>query len=301
MSNESALALATGNPIPPPTPTAPAPEPQLQSAPFNHLAKKESELVRQRNEFKKEQESWNQERTRLVEAKKQYDNYNELKKTDPVGALKTLGFSETDIFNYLANTQPPELTPEQKAAQAAEQAADAKIKEFEANQLKKEQDAQRAQDRSLIQGFKQEMSQVIAKNADKYEYCAYYGPEAEALAYETTLAIVKESKGADIITAAEAVEMVEEYFEERDKEMNKLKKRNPTPTIPAPKTEPVRTRTLSQPLAASQEIPKPTITKTRTLNNGLTSTVAATRHRMNETREQKRERLIEALKNGTSP
>lgn len=306
MSHESALALASGNSSP--EPVAPAQEasiqgsPQLQSTPFNHLAKKEAEFVRKTQEFKKEQDTWGQERARLADAKKQYDQYNELKKTDPVAALKMLGFSETDIFNYMANAQPPELSTEQKAIQAAEAAADAKIKAFEDNQTQKQVQARQAQDQNLIQGFKSELNQTIAKNAEKFEYCNYYGPEAEALAYEITLAVVNDSKGADIITAQEAVQMAEEYFEERDKEMNKLKKRNPTPPSAEPKVEPTRTRTVSPPQASVGEgPPKPAITKTRTLTNGISSTIASTRHRMNETKEQKRERLIQALANGVKP
>src|SRR5579863_6089690 len=164
MSHESALALATGTSTPTQEAISQTPISQesLQSAPFTHLAKKEADLVRARQEFKRDQEIWNQEKTRLQEAKKQYDEYNEAKKTDPLSALKKLGFSETDIFNYLANNQPPELTSEQKAAQAAESAADARIKAFEEAQTKKEKDAQIAQDKSLIQGFRQELNQVIA-------------------------------------------------------------------------------------------------------------------------------------------
>lgn len=303
MSHDSALALASGAPAVEATPTSAAEvaPPILQSTPFSHLAKKEAELVRQRTEFKREQETWGQERSRLAEAKKQYDQYNEAKKTDPVAALKMLGFSETDIFNYMANAQPPELSAEQKVVQAAEAAAEAKIKAFEDGQIKKQQDAQISQDRQLIQGFKTELAQTIEKNAEKYEYCAYYGPEAEALAYEITLAVVNDSKGADIITANEAVQMAEEYFEERDKEMNKLKKRNPTPAAPEPKAEPTRTRTVSAPQTAVSDIPKPTITKSRTLNNGISSTIASTRLARNETREQKRERLISALAGGAKP
>jgi hypothetical protein len=303
MSKESAMSMLSGNPIAPPpsiTPESIAPVQsetvQLQSTPFNHLAKKEAEIVRQREQLKKEQELHSIERNKLLEVKKQYDDYQEKKKTDPVSALKMLGFSEADIFNYMANQQPVELTPEQKAAQAAEQAAEARIKAFEEGQLKKEKEAQQAQDQSLIQGFKGEISNAIQKNAEKYEYCAYYGPEAEALAYEITLAVVKESNGNDVITAEEAIQMAEEYFEEKDREMSGLKKRQPRAPEAPQKTDQTRTRTLSTPPKTDQ--PKPTITHSRTLHNGATSTVAATRLTRNETKEQKRDRLISALREG---
>lgn len=316
MSKEAAMAMLTGAPPPASDQTSTLTPPpaaegtvttqpsQLQSTPFNHLAKKEAELVRQRNEFKKEQETLATERAQLQEAAKQYQAYEEAKKTDPVAALKMLGFNEADIFNYMAGQQPAELTPEQKAVQAAEQAADTKIKAFEAAQAKKEKDAQEAQDLGLIQGFKGEVTSVIQKNPEKYEYCAFYGKSAEELAYEVTLAVVKNSNGEDIITAQEAADMVEEFYEEQDKLMSSLKKRQPKvdSTVPTQKTEPTRSRTVT-PGNPNAEQPKPTVTVTRsrTLHNGATSTIAAARQTKNETRDQKRDRLIEALKNGIKP
>jgi hypothetical protein len=312
MSKESALAMLTGNPTPTvpsnPIPTippvlegqtsTPTEHTELKSAPFSHLAKKEAELVRKREEFKKEQETWSQERARLADAKQKYDDYLKAKETDPVGALKILGFSETDLFNYLANQQPQELTSEQKAAQAAEKAAEAKIKEFQDNQLKKEKEAQDAQDRGLIEGFRNEVKDAIQKNKDKYEYCSYFGKPAEDLAYEITLAVVKESNGEDVITAEEAVRLAEEYYEEEDRAMSQLKKRQPKVETPTQqKTEPTRTRTVT-PGHPNADQPKPTVNKSRTLA-GTASTIASTRVSRNETKEQKRERLIEALRNGT--
>lgn len=310
MSKEAALSMLTGS-IPPPVPsaspenvppTAPPQPAQLQSTPFSHLAKKEAELVRQRNEFKKDQETWGQERARLADAKKQYDQYNEMKKSDPVGALKMLGFSEQDIFNYMANAQPVELTAEQKAVQAAEQAADAKIKAFEENQTKKERDHQFAQDKEVIQSYRDDARQIVEKNSDKYEYCKFYGEEANALVWELASTVVKESQGKDFVTAEEAVQMAEEFYEEMDQSMNTLKKRQPkqAESVPTQTTQPTRTRTLSTP-PTNSEAPKPTITKTRTLTNAATSTMASSRINRNETREQKRERLIDALRNGTMP
>lgn len=310
MSKDSAMSLLIGNPAPAPNVGTPPPNvvetpnvgtSNLQSTPFNQLAKKEADLVRQRNEFKKERETVEAERDRLGKAAQEYHAYQEAKKTDPVAALKMIGFNETDIFNYMAAQQKPELTPEQRAIQAAEQAADAKIKAFEEGQIKKEKDAQLVQDRGLIQGFKQEVTGVMQKNPDQYEYCNFYGKPAQDLAYEVTLEVVRQSKGQDIITAKEAADMVEEFYEEQDKLMSSLKKRQPQAPATAPtQKEPERTRTLSTP-PDNPDKPKPTITHSRTLHNGATSTVASTRQTRNETREQKRERLIEALRNGAKP
>ena len=299
MSNQTALVVAT-TPVPevvPATPQTPAQAP-LQSTAFSQLAKKEAELVRQRSEFKKEQEATRLEKAKVEEYQKKIQAYEQAKQTDPVAALKMLGFSEQDIFNYMASQQKTEPTAEEKAAQAAAKAADEKIRAFEEQQTRRLLHEQQQKDQSLIAGFKSELGKALQQTKDSLEYCAYYGPEAEDLAYEITLAVVKESKGQEILTPHEALQMAEEYFEERDKEMSTLKKRKAQSVpIEAPKPkQPERTRTVTP--ADPREAPKPTITKTRTLTNAATSTVASSRLTRNETREEKRERLIQALKDG---
>lgn len=300
MSKESALAMMSGTPAPTPSPTpvessAPAnPAPALNSTPFNHLAKKEAEFVRRRQEFKKEQESVAAEKLKLKEYGDQINRYNEMFKTDKLGALKMLGYSETDIVNFLADK--PEPTPEERAAQAASEAAQAKIKEFEDNQAKRQTEELAKRDQSLIQGYKNDLANVVKTDPAKFEYCAHYGPVAEDLMYETTLAVLKESNGKDVLTPQEVAEMVENYYEEQDKLMSSFKKR--LPAAPAQTTEtpaPERTRTVT-PGDPTAPQPKPAITKSRTLHSGATSTIASTRLKMNETRDEKRERLMNKLR-----
>jgi hypothetical protein len=302
MSNESALAMMTGQPAPtapsPATPVADTTGGALQSTPFNQLAKKEAELVRQKEQFKRERQTIEAEKVKLAEIQKQYNEYEEKKKSDPVAALKMLGFSETDIFNYMAANEKKEPTTEEKAAQAAAEAADARIKAYEEAQQKKiiEQETQR--DNSLIAGFKSDISNAIKANVDKFEYCNYYGKEAEALAYEITLETLKTTQGKDVLTPSEALELAEEYFENRDKEMMTLKKRQPAVPVEKPAEPAERTRTVT-PGFPNEKQPNPVVNKTRTLTSAATSSVASARLTKNETREQKRERLMDRLRNGT--
>lgn len=289
MSNESALAIANGSPppiapeVPPTTPSTPPPD-QLKSNAFSHLAKKEKDLQRERAQLKVEKE-------KVDSINKQYQEYLELKKTDPIAALKNLGFTETDVFNYMSANAPVELTPEQRAAQAAEAAADAKIKSFEEAQTKRDKEAQNKLDQSVIQGYRNSVKQAIKADPAKFEYCAYNGSVAEELIYETVLQIVQASHGKDVPTPAEAAAMVEEYYEEQDRLMMTLKKRQPKAApAPLPQKQPERTRTVSPPAQAPALPP-------RTLNGRATATVASTT-KMTETFAQKKERLIERLKNG---
>jgi hypothetical protein len=303
MSNESALALATsGNSEPvhtSVTPTVdhaagggegepesrPAPSPELKSRAFSHLAKKEAELQKQRQEIAAE-------RQQIQSAAAEYQKYLQLKQTDPIGALKVLGFSETDIFNYMAAQQPVELSPEEKAVKAAEAAAEAKIKAFEDGQAKKEREAQEQADKKVIDSYRNNVSKVIQSDPSKFEYCSYHGSAAQELIYETVKHIVDSSQGEDVPTPQEAAMLIEQFYEDEDKAMSTtIKKRQPKTDVTSdqplkaevsPKTS-ERTRTMQQPA--------------RTLTPRATATVASTT-KMTETFAQKRERLIEKLKNG---
>lgn len=298
MSKESALAVATGTPLvteAPQSVTNEAPKEQLQSTPFSQLAKKEAEIVRQRQEMKRDQEVFASEKEKLRKVKDQYDEYQATKAKDPIAALKLLGFSEADIFNFMADKAPAELSQEEKAAKAAEAAADARIKAFEEGQTKRIADEQRQADQSLIQGYRADVSKVIKANPDQFEYCNYFGSVADEQIYLTALELAKQGEA---VSPKEIAEMVEDYYEQEDKAMSTIKKRNPVeaaaPETPAPTD---RSRTVT-PGFPGEPQPKPTITKTRTLHSGATATAASSRQIRNETREQKRERLMEALRNG---
>ena len=111
MSKESALATATATAAPAPAPTAPpaSPEtPATASAPsdaarFAALAKKEAQIVKDRESFKREQEAFTAQRTRVEEVLKKAQQFEELKGKDQIAALKAVGFSETEIFNLFAS------------------------------------------------------------------------------------------------------------------------------------------------------------------------------------------------------
>ena len=291
MSKETAMAIATGVPVAAPqetpieTPQAPS-QPSPDSRSFAHLAKKEAEL-------QKERQSFLAEKSKLEEANKQYNEYLNKKKEDPIAALKMLGFSESDIFNYMAAAAPVEKTAEEKAIEAAAAEADRRIKAFEETQAKKEAEAQKQADNSLIQTYKSDVAKAIQADPITFEYCNYHGPLAQDLIYETVLAVVKESGGKDVPTPLEAAQMVEEFYEEQDKAMMNLKKRQPkSAPVEEPKKDPERTRTVVE-KPKTDDIPKPT----RTITRNATVTAASARN-LTETREQKRERLIEKLRGG---
>jgi hypothetical protein len=307
MSREGALNLLSGTPTvsnipqssgqattPPQGETKTETPKEPDSTAFSHLAKKEAELVREREALKAEKEETARQLEIAKKIKAEYDDYQSTKTKDPVAALKKLGFSETDIINYLAAEETREISPEEKAAKAAQDATEKRLKEFEEAQTQKQLEIQKAEDEKVIAGFKSQLGQTIAKDKEKFKYCDFYGPIAEDLAWRTVQQVVMDSKGTDILTAQEAIELVEGYYKDEDERMSKLRlpKAEPKEELPAPE----RTRTVT-PGDPTQPV-RPTITKTRTLSNTTTATVAATRHKMNETREEKKARLAERLRNG---
>lgn len=305
MGKESALAALTGTPAPVtqnPTPTTTSDtNPSVTAQPntsdaFAQLSRKEAERVKKEQIFKQERDAFQKEKAEAQSIIQKDQQFEELRKRDVVQALKLKGFSEQDIFNYLAENQPVELTPEQKAAKAAEAAAEAKIKAWEEKQTKDKADERAKVDAGLITGFKGTIAKTIEIDKDKYEYCAHYGPIAQDLVYETVLASIRDSQGKDIMSAKEAIELVEQYYEDEDKAMSTIKKRSPSPQ---PAQEPTKTTERTRTVTDVRGDPvAPTITKTRTLSNGAVATAASAMRNRTETKDQKRERLINALREG---
>ena len=290
MSKESAIAMITalptatstsgGSPGLQPAEGAGAPKQELDSTRFAHLAKKETELQRQRESFKKEQETFASEREKVQSIQKKFSDIEQAKTRDVVQAMRLAGFTEQDFYNYLA-AQEDTSTPEERASKAAQ----TEIQKFKDEQTKAAADAQQTRGNEAVDNFKTNVSKLLTSDKDKYEYCNHNGPLAEDLIFET-LSAVYDAEG-EIISAAEAADMVELYYEEADKAMNTLKKRGykaPEAAVVPVKEEPLRAEVSARPAS-------------KTLSNRTSATVASTVVQRRETRSEKRERLITALSN----
>lgn len=285
----SELAPIAQIPTSEPTPQAPA-APAMDSERFAALAKRETALV-------KEQQSVKAEKIKAEEITKRNQQFEETRKTDPVAAMRMLGFTETEIFNWLAASEKKELTPEEKADAIARKAAQETI---DADNLKKAQEQEKLvqeRDHKLITGYKAQMNQFIEVNAEKYPYCKAYGPGATTQAYENLLEVIKETKGEDIPTTEDLFNALEELYEQRDIEMDEVSKRKQrfTPKEPI-QNNPVRNRVVDK-VNSGTEPPRQAIAKTRTLHNSMGGS-NLTAPKGPETKEQKRERLINAVRRG---
>ena len=294
MSKESAMNMLNGVatiPSEQPTTSATAPVVQapqtsgelkeLDSTRFKHLADKESQLQRDREAFKKEREMFEKERTPLVEAHKRVTEFDSLKAKDKMAALKYAGFSDTDIFEIMANVSPDNQTPEEKAAKAAQDV----ISKFQTDEAKKASDAQAKLNQDTLTTFRNDINKFISSDPDKYELCAYNGEVARELVEETVVAILNDTK--ELIDISEAVGMVEQYYEDQYKSMSNLKRfkaKTEVPPVPA-KEEPLK----------PQVSPRPSRPASPTLSTKTVATIASTTVPKHETRSEKRNRLIEKL------
>lgn len=253
-------------------------------------ARKEAKFVRERNEWNKKRD---QEQAEIETLKKQlrepYDKiqaFEAKRKENPIEALKEIGFTETEIFNFMASQEKKEPTVEELARAATQE----EIGKFKEEQAKLTAEAQKARDEGVITKFKTSIKASVEAGKDKYEYLAFNGSLAEELIYGYVNEVLKES--GELIDLKEAMDDVETYYEEQDKAMSGIKKRQPkeasSPGL-TPAKEPQRTRTITPPLQ-----PNP---PSKTLTNKMAPSTASTVRRA-ETHEQKKQRLIEALKNG---
>lgn len=304
MSKEAALAMATGEPqVPNPSLVngaikEPEPVKDLDSSRFAAQAKKEADFVKRQQAFKAEQEKFIQERTQVQEILKRRDQFEDTRKKDPVEALKLIGFNETEIFNFLAAHDKPAPTPEERAEQIATKTVEQRLAERDKQQADLQARANKERDDHLIGEYKSGLAQLVESNKEKFPLCNYFGASAVAQAMETVFQVAKDSKGEDIPTIEEAMEGMEEYYRNEFEGLQSAMtpKEKAEAKADESKKVPERSRTVSTP--AGHTPVAPAIQKTRTLSNSARPTTASLEKRSNETREQKKERLMDALRRG---
>lgn len=290
MSKEAALNMLSGSTPEPtpspspglaPTPEAVAPKPSVDSDRFAKLAAKEAQLQKEREAYKAQMEA-------LKPIKEKIDHFNELKKTDKIAALKLLDFTEEDILNFVAGAEEkPEPTPAEIAAQAAREEIEKDRKERQTQAEKEQQE----RDEKNIKAFKDGIAETIAKEAETFEYLNHYGPVAQDIVYETILEFIKEDPTMTPLDAMrEAMKSVEEYYEEESQKMATLKKfqsklkpvevEAAAPKAPERKSVVTPPRGEAVPASTPRKAPAPPPVPSK------------------ETRQQKRERLENLLRNG---
>lgn len=300
MSKESAMTALTGQGAPtvsslasgvvdPAGASAPAAPSKSESDRFAHLAKREALLVNRDRELKDRE-------AKAKDLLAKGDLFEETRKKDPIAALKLIGFTETDILNYLAEQDvKPDPTSEEKAAAAAKKATEDTLKAYQDGEAKKQAEAQKAKDDQSIKDFRGDMSKAIEANKEKYEFCALYPEAAEDLAFTFISQVIIDSKGKDIPTIKEALEVTEQYYIDDDNKRKGLKSRQPKEEAFDMAKNETRTSKVT-PGHPNAPQPKPNIQGTRTLSNNSGPTMASSAGKK-ESPSEKRARLENVLRN----
>lgn len=284
MSKESATAMLTEstlNGVTPPVAPETPPATDINSTRFAHLAKKESEFVKRQEIYKKEKADFEAEKQKYLSSHDRITKFDELKSKNAREALQFAGFTDTDIINIFADMED-KSTPEERATKAAA----LEIQKFKDEQTKVQQDEASKKNASVIKKFRNDISTAIETNKDKFEYCNFYGPIAQELIYETVASVLQTDK--ELISIEEAAQMVESHYEEQDKAMSNLNKRKPKDEAIQEAKDKIE--------ALKPEMPGSS--RPKTLSNRTAASVASAKTAIKETPSQKRERLIERLRNG---
>lgn len=300
-TGEATTGLSPGLSEAPPIATEAKAPTETEEQRFERFAQRETKLQQERELAKKELAEARAEKEKVRHINEQVQRFTELKAKDPIAAFKELGFTETDFVNWAAE-QNKELTPEEKMAKVAEQTASEKLEAYKKEQAEKEAKVEQERDQRVVSGFKQNIGKFILENSEKYEAITYQGEPAQEIIYQAVLDEIKKNPNGEkdpYTIAKEVTEIYEEYLSEDFLEMAKLKKHQDkikalvTPAEPPKevKAKHERVRTLDQP--PQKKIPS--------LSNATTATVASVATQKKETPSEKRERLINALRNGTAP
>lgn len=171
-----------------PEPTVAKEDPAI-AAKFAALARKEKELLQEREQFKKMQE-------KLAEIEAQ----DKLWQEDPFKALEAKGLDYEKLTHRILNGS----AKEDKLS-----AVEKKLLELEQAQKAREEAEVKAKHQATIENFKNEISTYVEENNQKFELL--HATNSKSLVYEVTEQWYQTH--GEVLTIPEACEKVEQYLE----------------------------------------------------------------------------------------
>lgn len=240
---ETAVVEQTAPVVPVETPKVevPAETKPDEKAKFSELVKKERMIFHRNQQVAS--------KAKEVEAKEKAVSDREAKlaaaQSNPVEALKLLGWTYDQITQYIVNNQ--QTPPDKHVADIRNELSDFKKQAAEEKRLAAEaaQAQAQAQTQEVIENFKQNLNEYIDTNKDKYELVSLH--EAQAVVYETIEQHYEKTK--KVMTMEEASDLVEKYLEDQIDRSTKTKKLaskyQPPPPTEEKKVEKTEPRTLT--------------------------------------------------------
>ena len=133
---------------------------------------------------------------------------------DPIGTLKSLGYDMNKLAELTLNDGKLPIETQMQLMREEMQAEYKKEIETLRNEKQQEQEQERAKkDTQLIEDYKNEITEFISSNNEKYEYIA--ATQNEELIYDTIIEYHKEH--GTVLSNEEAADLVESYLEEEAK------------------------------------------------------------------------------------
>ncbi len=173
---------------------------------FAALSRREKQLLEEKNKAKEVESKWSE-----IEA---------AKKAGVMKLLEYHGLSIDDVINEaLGEENKPEVDPVDKIRQEFEEYKQAQEDKLAEEQRKIEEENQNSIQKA-IDNHKQAISSHISQNLDKYELINSQGEQE--LVWEVTEAHFDEY--GEVLDIEQAADKVEEYLENKVKELLKLKK-----------------------------------------------------------------------------
>lgn len=275
MSNEVKAPIPLPIPAPAPAPTSqPTPQTdqekiaaQADGAKFAALSRKEKAIVLEQEKIKKERAELKAMQDDIAKWKAERDEFDKLKKLNPLEAMKKLGFSYEGMTQIQMNEGQPtpdiqigavksELEEYKKAQEAKE--AQAKLE----TEQRMKADADQAYSR-----WSTEVDEFITSNADTYELVVLNDSQA------LVKSVIEENfkSTGKILSHKEACDLTEKFLEDQVEKNKKAKKFN---------------KAVEAPVIKPQDTAKPTWTS-KTLNNNMTPTTPIPKAKVQRTDKER--------------
>jgi hypothetical protein len=173
------------------------------------------------------------EKAQLEARIKELEGKVSAKPKNPIDALMAAGYSYKDATDFVLNNQA--MTAEQQVKAVQDEIAEMKREQTEREESAKKTEAERMQaqyDRAIAE-FKDEISDFVESNKEKYELTHIYGGqeliyETIAAAYQKSLSDWEESgrqgRMPRVLSKEEAAELVEKHYEEEVEKLQKIEK-----------------------------------------------------------------------------
>jgi hypothetical protein len=261
---------------PPETPEKPADKDPLSSK-FAALSKRETLLVKRDRELKAREAS-------LQEKESKYSNYDKLEADrkkevalNPLKALEYYGLTYKDLTEFVLNGETP--TPDSQVKVLETRLSEFEKRAEEERKAKEEADKKsvESEHEATLKQFRESCESFVKENSETYELINLYGGTPVVIAtIEQYFAdsMDPETKVGKVLSFKEACDLVEKYYEDEAKKLERTKKfakASPEPKKDSPQDPPAPSRTLNNNMSSSA----PSLLPAKTENDRMQRALAA--------------------------